>query len=123
MLNTKCTIPSKPLGHRMNRLVSKFGFWSAIATVLLVILIDAGMIASAILYPMTTITSMEAYTASFSSLQMLPFIPSLALAPIFVVFMLCIYHYAAEDRKLLGQLGFAFAVVCAAILSCTTTSS
>jgi hypothetical protein len=31
--------------------------------------------------------------------------------------MLCIYHTAVGDKKILGQLGFAFAVVCAAILS------
>ena len=101
----------------MNQLASRLGFWSAAIIVLLVILIDAGMILSAILFPMTTIASIEVYASSFSSLQMLPFIPSLLLAPMFVIMMLSIHHYAPEDKKMLSQLGFSFAIVCAAVLS------
>ncbi len=101
----------------MNQFTNKLGYWSALLIALLVILIDAGMIASNILYPITSITNIEQYAAQFSSLQMLPFIPSLILAPVFVVLMLCIYHTAPEDKKLLGQLGFSFAVICGAILS------
>jgi hypothetical protein len=101
----------------MNQLASRLGFWSAAIIVLLVVLIDAGMILSVVLFPMTTITSIDAYAASFSSLQMLPFIPSLLLAPMFVIMMLSIHHYAPEDKKMLSQLGFSFAIVCAAVLS------
>jgi hypothetical protein len=101
----------------MNQLATRLGFWSAIVITVLVILIDVGMIASNVLYPITTITNMEEYAAQFSSVQMLPFVPSLILAPVFVVFMLSIYHSASEDKKFLGQLGFSFAVICAVILS------
>ncbi len=101
----------------MDNISCRLGFWSAIIIALLVVLIDVGMVLSAILFPITSITSIEAYAASFSSWQMLPFIPSLMLAPIFVVFMLCINHYAAQEKKIFSQLGFSFAVVCAAILS------
>lgn len=101
----------------MPNLTSRLGLLSATAIVILVILIDVGMIASNILYPATTITSIEAYHAQFSPLQMLPFIPSLSLAPVFVLLMLCIYHITPLEKKILGQLGVAFAVVCAAILS------
>ena len=101
----------------MNSLVNRLGFWSSIAIVFLVIAIDVGMIASTLLFPMTTITSIEAYASSFSSIQMLPFIPSLILAPVFVALMLAIYHHAPQDKKVLGQLSFSFALVCASILS------
>ncbi len=101
----------------MNKLTSRLGFWSAVIITLLVISIDAGMILSAILFPMTTITSIEAYVSTFNSLQMLPFIPSLLLAPLFVILMLAIHHYAADDQKVLSQLGFSFALICAAVLS------
>jgi hypothetical protein len=101
----------------MNKLVSRLGFWSAAIIALLVLLIDAGMILSTILFPMTTITSIEDYASSFNSLQMLPFIPSLLLAPFFVVLMLCIHNYSSEDKKILSQLGFAFSLICAAVLS------
>ena len=101
----------------MNELVSRLGFWSAAIAALLVFLIDAGMILSAILFPMTTITNIEAYASSFNSLQMLPLIPSLLLAPMFVIMMLSIHHYASDDKKVLSQLGFSFALICAAVLS------
>jgi hypothetical protein len=101
----------------MNKLTAPLGFWSATITTLLVVAIDVGMISSAILFPTTTITSPEAYANTFNSLQMLPYIPSLMLAPIFVIMMLCIHHCAPDDRKVLSQLGFSFALICAVILS------
>lgn len=52
-----------------------------------------------------------------SSWQMLPLIPSLLLAPMFVIMMLCIHHYASENKKVLSQLCFSFALICAAVLS------
>lgn len=101
----------------MNGVTAKLGFWSSAILALLVLLVDAGMIASNILYPITTITSIEAYAAQFNPSQMLPFIPSLLLAPIFVIFMLAVYHTASTDKKIFGQLGFAFAAICAGVLS------
>lgn len=101
----------------MDKLVCRLGFWSATIIALLVVLIDVGMILSAVLFPMTTITSIETYAATFTSWQMLPLIPSLMLAPMFAILMLCVSHYASPGRKILGQLGFSFAIVCATILS------
>jgi hypothetical protein len=100
----------------MDMFVSRLGFWSALAIALTVLLIDVGMILSTVLFPMTTITDIETYAASFTSWQMLPFIPSLILAPLFVIFMLSIHHYAPPDKKILSQLALCLAVVCAAIL-------
>jgi hypothetical protein len=101
----------------MNKLASLLGFWSAAIIALLVTLIDAGMILSTILFPMTTITNVEEYASSFNSLQMLPFIPSLLLAPMFVIMMFAIQQNASDDKKVLGQLGFSFSLICAAVLS------
>jgi hypothetical protein len=75
------------------------------------------MILSTLLFPITTITSIEAYAASFSSWQMLPLIPSFILGPLFAVMMFCIHHYAAPDRKILSQIALAFALICTGILS------
>ena len=90
----------------MSQLTSRLGFWSAVAIVVIVVLIDVGMIASALLFPMNTITNIEDYAGSFSSIQMLPFIPSLILAPLFVVMMHSIHHIAPQDKKILTQLGW-----------------
>ncbi len=117
MINILIRNTNEPWEPEMNQLVSRLGFWSAAIIALLVVLIDVGIILSAILFPMTTITSMDAYVNSFSSLQMLPFIPSLMLGPVFVALMLSIHYSAPEDKKFYTQLGFAFAVACAAILS------
>ena len=101
------------MDHEANRL----GFWSATLIVLLVALIDLGMILSTLLFPMTSINSIEVYVDSFSSAQMLPFIPSLILPSMFVIMMLSIHHYTPQEKKALSQLGFSFALICAAILS------
>jgi hypothetical protein len=101
----------------MNKFANRLGFWSAAIIALLVALIDTGMILSTILFPMTNITNVEEYASSFNSLQMLPFIPSLLLAPMFVIMMLAIQQNASDDKKVLGQLGFSFSLICAAVLS------
>jgi hypothetical protein len=101
----------------MNKHASSLGFWSSAVIALLVILMDAGMILSSVLFPMNSITSVESYAKSFNSLQMLPFIPSLILAPMFVIMMLAIHQYASNEKKVLSQLGFSFSLICAAILS------
>jgi hypothetical protein len=101
----------------MNQFAKRLGFWSAVTIVVLVGLIDAGMILSTIKFPMTSISNIEAYLSSFKSLQMLPFVPSLILAPVFVLFVLCLHHTASDDKKVLSQLSLSFAVVCAAVLS------
>ncbi len=98
-------------------MANRLGFWSAVFIVALVALIDAGMILSTLLFPMTSITSIEAYASSFSSMQMFPFVPSLILPTIFVTMMFSIHYYAPEEKKALSQLGFSFALICAAILS------
>jgi hypothetical protein len=84
----------------MIELWNRMGFWSAAIIAVLVILIDVGMMISAVLYPMSEISSIEDYAGSFNSLQMLPFIPSLLLAPFFVILMLCIHHDVADDKKI-----------------------
>jgi hypothetical protein len=98
-------------------LANKLGFWSAVIIAFLVIFIDVGMIASTILFPMTSLTSIGDYASSFRDVQMLPFIPSLILGPMFVIMMLCINHTAFQEKKIFSQLGFSFAVICAAVLS------
>jgi hypothetical protein len=101
----------------MNQLACRMGFWSAVTITVLVILIDVGMILSTLFFPITSVTNMDSYAASFSSFQMLPFIPSLILAPVFVILMFSIHHTVSEDKKFLTQLALGFSLICAAILS------
>jgi len=101
----------------MDTLAKRLGFLSAIAIALLVVLIDIGMVVSAILLPMTSINSIENYANSFAVSQMLPFIPSLMLGPFFVVMILSIHFLVQEDKKILSQLAVYFSLICATILS------
>jgi hypothetical protein len=55
---------------------TKLGFWSAAIITLLVLVIDAGMALSIVPIPMTIITDIETYAATFGSWQMLHLIPS-----------------------------------------------
>jgi hypothetical protein len=100
----------------MDRNSNRLGFWSAAIITLLVIMIDLGMGLSAALIPMTTITDIETYAATFSSWQMLPLVPSLMMALLFPVLMLCIYRFASPAKKTLGLLAFAFSMLSAGIL-------
>ncbi|MGZ4925434.1 MAG: hypothetical protein ACXV4B_03165, partial [Halobacteriota archaeon] len=101
----------------MDKFVCKLSFWSALVIALLVVLIDVGLVWSAVVFPMTAITSIEAYQLSFTGWQMLPLLPALILAPMFVVLMLCVHEYAPSDRKILGKVSSAFAIVSASVLS------
>lgn len=101
----------------MSEFANRLGFWSSTTIALLVALIDVGMILSTILFPITTITNVKEYANSFNSLQMLPFIPSMLLAPMFVLMMQAINQKTSNDKKVLSQLGFSFSLICAAVLS------
>jgi hypothetical protein len=101
----------------MDAIARRLGFLSAIIIALLVFLIDIGMIVSTILFPMTSITNIETYANSFTSSQMLPFIPSLMLGPFFVVMVLSLHFLAPDAKKILSQLGVCFSLICAGILS------
>jgi hypothetical protein len=101
----------------MNQLPSRMGFYSAATLLVLVLLIDVGMILTTLLFPMTEVTNIDSYAASFNSYQLLPFIPSLILAPTFAVLMFSIHHTMPENKKILTQLAYGFSLICAAILS------
>ena len=39
------------------------------------------------------------------------------MAPTFVVLMVCIHHYAADDKKIFSQIGLSFALIYAAVIT------
>jgi hypothetical protein len=62
-------------------------------------------------------SGIESFVASFQPIQMLPLIPSLLLAPTFIVLMVSIHYYAAPDKKIWSHLGIAFALIYAVMAS------
>jgi hypothetical protein len=93
------------------------GFWSAILTA-------ACPVAFLVLnlpMPSQSWHGMDVYIRSFDQTQMLWTIPTLILAPTFVVLIACIHAQVAVDKKLLAQLGLVFAVIYATLESTNYT--
>jgi len=97
------------------------GLWAAILTVLFAAVSCAIGIttparsgpfcaSSCVTYPYTNV-------AAFIPADYLWLVPTVLLAPIFVVLMACIHSYATDDRKLFSQIALSFAVIYAAVIS------
>src|SRR5512143_1464529 len=97
--------------------LKRMGFWSAVLATVFSIGYGLAVIVMIIASASTSTTAtpgwqgVEAYIASFQPIQMLPLIPSLLLAPTFVVLMVCVHSYAPNAKKIWSQVGLAFAIV------------
>jgi hypothetical protein len=97
--------------------LKQLGFWSAVLAAACSIGYGLAVIVMIIASASTPTTAapgwqgVEAYIASFRAIQMLPLVPSLLLAPTFVVLMVCIHAYAPNAKKLWSQVGLAFAII------------
>lgn len=100
---------------------NRLGFWSAVLTAILAASAFAVGIATpprsgpfclsaCIPYPYTDV-------AAFVPRDYLWMYPGILLAMIFVVLIVCIHHYAEDDKKLLGQIGLSFASISAALIA------
>jgi hypothetical protein len=105
------------------RSVCQLGFWSAVLATLFSIGYGIALIVTMISMSATaTDTSpgwrgIELFVASFQPIQMLSLIPSLLLAPTFVVLMVSLHYYASPDKKIWSHLGIAFALIYAVMAS------
>ncbi len=105
------------------RSVSQVGFWSAALATLfsigygiaLIVMMISAMGAATDTPPGWR--GMESFVATFQPIQMLPLIPSLLLAPTFVVLMISLHYYASPDKRIWSHLGIAFALIYAVIAS------
>ena len=105
-------------GTRTSVAMKQLGFWSAVLATVFAIGYGLAAIVLIIVSASTPTTTaapgwqgVEAYIASFQPIQMLPLIPSLLLAPTFVVLMVCIHAYAPNAKKIWSQVGLAFAII------------
>ena len=95
-------------GASTSAALKQMGFWSAILATVFSIGYGLAVIVMIIASASTATAApgwrgVEAYIASFQSIQMLPLIPSLLLAPTFVVLMVCIHSYAPNAKKIWSQ--------------------
>ncbi len=103
--------------------VRQLGFWSAVLATLfsigygLTLIVTMIVLMGAASDQPAGWPGIEAFVASFQPIQMLSLIPSLFLAPTFIVLMVSIHYYAAPDKKIWSHLGIAFALIYATMAS------
>lgn len=113
----------KDAASTATRSVRQLGFWSAVLATLFSIGYGIALIVTMISMSATaTDTSpgwrgIESFVASFQPIQMLSLIPSLLLAPTFVVLMVSLHYYASPDKKIWSHLGIAFTLIYAVMAS------
>jgi hypothetical protein len=97
--------------------VSQVGFWAAVLATIFslgygisVIVMMVSMLATVTDSP-SGWGGIETFVASFQPVQMLPLIPSLFLAPAFIVLMVSVHYYAAPDKKIWSHLGITFTLI------------
>ena len=101
---------------------NRLGFWSAVLTAVIAAAHFAvGILtparsgpfappANAIHYPYTNVSS-------FIPMDYMWLYPGFLLAPAFVVLMVCIHNYAADDKKIFSQIGLSFALIYATVIT------
>ncbi len=103
-------------GKNASAAMTQIGFWSAVLATVFSIGYGIAVIVMMVASTSTSTAApgwrgVEAYVASFQPIQMLPLIPSLLLAPSFLVLMVCIHYYAPNTKRLWSHLGLAFTIV------------
>lgn len=105
------------------RQLARLGFLSSLLAAVFTIAFGLGVLAIFVSTLATgadtavTWQGIDAYVASYDPIQWLAVIPSLPLAPVFVVVMVCIHYYAPAHRRLWSHLGLAFTLIYAVMAS------
>ncbi len=97
--------------------VRQLGFWSAVLSTACGVGYGVALVIT--MQSMTTAPTdapagwqgIEQFVATFQPIQMLSLIPSLLLAPTFLVLMASLHYYAAPDKKVWSHLGVAFTLI------------
>ncbi len=106
-----------------SRSARKLGFWSAVLATISSVAYGIAVIIMMITWIAAGAGTsqgrfgIEAFVDSFQFIQMLPLIPSLVLAPAFIVLMASIHYEAPREKRIWSHLGIAFAIVYA-VMAC-----
>src|SRR5664280_760423 len=115
------TLPlERDLDSRSGGSASRLGFWTAILTVVVVVVFAVVAVATparsgpycanvCVAYPYVDV-------AQYIPGDYLWLLPGILLAPTFVVLMACIHASAAESKKVYSRIGLAFALVYAVVV-------
>jgi hypothetical protein len=101
----------------LRREACRTGYWAAILAAALGLLVSLTTLLAAITAPPGGWNGTAAWAGNLDLLQFLPFVPSLLLAPVFLVLIVSLHYQAPALRKLWSHLAVAFATVYAALAS------
>jgi hypothetical protein len=97
--------------------IGKVGWWSAALTTIFAasygiaaILLMVSNLSTATSSQSQGWTGIDAFLVTFQTIQMLPVIPSLLLAPTFTALMVSIHSFAAEDKKIWSRVGLRISI-------------
>ena len=97
--------------------VGRIGFWSALLSGLFAAGWAITLAIQNILVPPQPWAGIEALASSFRPVEMLNLIPAILLPWPFIVMMVCIHYYAAEEKKVWSLSGLAISIVYAVMAS------
>jgi hypothetical protein len=100
--------------HKLSPSVSKLGYWSAFFATLFSIIYIIGQLAEWFNL-MGSGGGPENASTALGIVVLL--VPSLFLAPSFVLLMLCVHYYAQESKKIMSHAGIIFAIVYTVMVS------
>ncbi len=99
-----------------DQLVNRVGFWAAVLATVFSVAFVITAVLSSLVVPVADWQGIEAYAAAFRTLDVIPVVPPLLLAPAFVVLMASVHRCVADERKVLSLSALSFSVVYAAII-------
>lgn len=98
--------------------LARVGFWAAALSTAFMVAFDIGAVVPAVTTGMQPWQGIEAFAATYSQgVVLATVLPSLLLAPTFLVLAAYIHSHTAAERKLWSLLGVTFASIYTAVVS------
>jgi hypothetical protein len=92
---------------------ARLGSWAS----LLAAGLTTAFVALTLLLPADPWRDLDAYAASFTTVEVVQLLPILLLAPVVVVLLSCLHHVAARSRQVASQIAVTFAAIYATIIT------
>lgn len=106
------SIQTEALGQQRSSIQSvTVGSWAAALTALFSAAWLITLVIQQVAAPFPEWRGIEAYIDDFSWVHQLPLYPSLVLAPLFVVLLVCVHLYAAPERRVWSLSALAIGVI------------
>lgn len=114
-------VPCAETAASARKNASRLGFWAAVLTAAFAVAAFAIAITTPPRSGPFCVSQCIAYpyadAASFVPRDYLWMYPGFLLGPLFVVLMVCIHHYASDEKEIFSHIGLSFALISAAVIT------